>query len=65
MVRGRHICPDVVVEMQGIKLQQSFHVFDMGGTGLGDRVAKVLRRGEGQLGPTDDEVNTWKGEMMQ
>lgn len=28
-VRGGHICPHVVVEMQGIELQQSFHVFDM------------------------------------
>lgn len=33
-VRGRHICPTVVVEMQGVELQQSFHVFDMGGTDM-------------------------------
>lgn len=33
-MRGRHICPDVVVEMQGIELHQSFHVFDMGGTDM-------------------------------
>lgn len=33
-VRGRHICPDVVVEMQSIELQQSFHVFNMRGTDM-------------------------------
>lgn len=33
-VRGRHICPTMVVEMQGVELQQSFHLFDMGDTDM-------------------------------
>lgn len=33
-MRGRHTCPGVVVEMQSIELQQSFHVFDMGETDM-------------------------------
>lgn len=33
-VRRRHICPAVVVEMQGVELQQGFHVFDTGETDM-------------------------------
>lgn len=45
-VKGRHICPAVVVEMQVIELQQSCHVFNMGETDMVLRVEWLCSLGE-------------------
>lgn len=45
-MRGRTLCPYVRVEMQGIELQQTFHVFDMGGTDVVLRIEWLMSPGE-------------------